>query len=138
MLPEDSAARKLNEARAASKLQQGRVDQHFDIIKPEDRPVPYSDAGFREAAIQWLVQTDQVKRFYILLLELICCAHDSQFRPSNIPFQNMVQIASHATCEIKIPNRKQTRAEIILLFKEQMNRLKERLNVCKMYHLMLL
>ena len=61
MLPEDSAARKLGEASAASKLQQGRVDQHFETVKPEDRPVPYSDATFRDAAIQWLVQTDQVR-----------------------------------------------------------------------------
>jgi hypothetical protein len=60
MLPEDSAARKLDEASAASNLQQGRVDQHFETVKPEDKPVPYSDAIFREAAIQWLIQTDQV------------------------------------------------------------------------------
>jgi hypothetical protein len=60
MLPEDSAARKLDEASATSKLQQGRVDQHFETVKPEDKPIPYSDAIFQEAAIEWLIQTDQV------------------------------------------------------------------------------
>ena len=41
----------------------------------------------------------------------------------------MIQIAARATREVKIPNRQQTRAEIILLFKDQMLKLKERLNV---------
>ena len=68
MLPEDSAARKLDAARAASNLQQGRVDQHFGVVKPEDRPVPYSDAIFQEAAVQWLIQTDQVRLGSILFI----------------------------------------------------------------------
>ena len=42
----------------------------------------------------------------------------------------MIYIASRATCGIKIPNKKQARDEIISLFKAQMNRLKQRLNVC--------
>jgi hypothetical protein len=66
MLPEDSAARKLDETAAASK--QGRVDQHFETIKPEDKPVPYSDAIFREAAIQWLIQTDQVYELSVFFI----------------------------------------------------------------------
>jgi hypothetical protein len=41
----------------------------------------------------------------------------------------MIHIASRATRAINIPNRKQTRAEIILLFKAQMSKLKDRLNV---------
>jgi hypothetical protein len=45
-------------------------------------------------------------------------------------FQNMIHIASRATRDVKIPNRKQTREEIISLFKTQMNNLKDRLNVC--------
>ena len=130
MLPEDSVAQKLNEARAASKLQQGQVDQHFNIIKPEDRPVPYSDAGFWEAAIQWLVQTDQVKRFFILFTRAnLLCAWQSIQALEHFAFQIMVQIASCVTHKIKIPNQKQTWAEIILLFKDQMNRLKESVTI---------
>ena len=60
MLPKDSAAWKAAEVEAAAKLHQGRVDQHFEPIKPGDKPLPYSDSTFREAAIHWLVQTDQV------------------------------------------------------------------------------
>ena len=36
------------------------VEDHYKIQKPEDKPVPYSDERFRDAAIQWLVETDQV------------------------------------------------------------------------------
>jgi hypothetical protein len=86
MLPEDSAARKLDETSTASKLKQGHVNEHFKTVKPEDRPVPYSDALFREAAIQWLIQTDQVTfKCLFLKLKLICNAHNSQFKHSNIP-----------------------------------------------------
>jgi len=41
----------------------------------------------------------------------------------------MIHIASRATRAINLPNRKQTRDEIISLFKAQMTKLKERLNV---------
>ena len=61
MLPKDSAAWKAAEIEAAAKLHQGRVDQHFKPIKPCEKPLPYSDSTFREAAFQWLVQTDQVR-----------------------------------------------------------------------------
>ena len=44
-------------------------------------------------------------------------------------YQRMIHIASRATRGVQIPNRKQTRVEIIMLFKAQMNKLKERLNV---------
>jgi len=41
----------------------------------------------------------------------------------------MILIASRATHGVNILNRKQTRDEIIALFKTQMHKLKERLNV---------
>ncbi len=60
MLPKDSLARRQAAVDEAACLQQGRVDHHFETAKAEDRPAPYSDELFREAAIQWLVETDQV------------------------------------------------------------------------------
>ena len=61
MLPKDLAAWKAAEVEATAKLQQGHVDQHFETMKPGDKPIPYSESAFREVAIQWLVQTDQVR-----------------------------------------------------------------------------
>ena len=63
MLPEDSAARKAAALEAIAKVQQGRVDEHFEMIKPGDKPTQYSDSTFRDAALQWLIQTDQVGPF---------------------------------------------------------------------------
>jgi hypothetical protein len=60
MLPEDTKARK---ADIAAKLQQSQVNNHFPIAVPvprEERPKPYTDKNFEEAAIEWLVITDQV------------------------------------------------------------------------------
>jgi hypothetical protein len=64
MLPEDSANSKVAALEAA---QQGRVDEHFEIIKPSDKPIPYSDSIFRDVAIQWLIQTDQVCSLFLML-----------------------------------------------------------------------
>jgi hypothetical protein len=58
MLPEDAKAR---HAEVQSTARQSVVDDHFSIQKPEDKPKSYSDVLFEEAAIQWLVETDQVR-----------------------------------------------------------------------------
>ena len=44
-------------------------------------------------------------------------------------FQNMIDIAARATKGVKIPNRKQTRDEIINTFKRNLSKLRDRLNV---------
>ena len=58
MLLKNSAAWKIAEVEATVKLHQGCVNQHFEPIKPGDKPLPYSDSIFREVAIYWIVQTD--------------------------------------------------------------------------------
>ena len=46
---------------AKEKQQQTLLDGHLKEI-PKSEPVkPYSDSGFREAAIEWLIATDQVR-----------------------------------------------------------------------------
>ena len=57
MLPEDTKSRK---AEIKEKLEQTHVNDHFAKVQPEKKPEPYSDELFKEAAIQWLVETDQV------------------------------------------------------------------------------
>lgn len=59
MLPGDTKERKIAAA-AESKTEQTHVDSHFRTLEPGEKPVPYSDELFQEAAIQWLVETDQV------------------------------------------------------------------------------
>jgi hypothetical protein len=57
MLPGDAKERKAAEHIA---LQQTQVNDHFSKTQPEDKPPPYTDELFKEAAIEWLIQTDQV------------------------------------------------------------------------------
>jgi hypothetical protein len=44
----------------ASQLRQGRLDGHLREIVPTTKVAPYSDKAFREAAVEWLIATDQV------------------------------------------------------------------------------
>ena len=54
MLPEDSKKRR---AAAVETVEQTTVDSHFkDVLKVQ----PYSDVLMKEAAIEWLIQTNQV------------------------------------------------------------------------------
>ena len=58
MLTDDAKARRQDALEKA--LEQTQVDNHFHLVKPEDKPEPYSDNIFKKAAIQWLIETDQV------------------------------------------------------------------------------
>ncbi|KAJ7443384.1 hypothetical protein FB451DRAFT_1056943, partial [Mycena latifolia] len=73
----------------------------------------YTDQLWLDAAVEWLAATDQ--------------PIDALSHPK---FKAMIDIAARATQGVTIPNRKQTRAEIINLFHDQMDKLKIRLHVC--------
>ena len=44
----------------ATKLEQHTLDGHLGEIPKMERVIPYTDSIFREAAIKWLIATDQV------------------------------------------------------------------------------
>ncbi|KAI0757827.1 hypothetical protein C8Q80DRAFT_1090595 [Daedaleopsis nitida] len=112
MLPKDSAARR--RAQASKSAEQTRLDPHLrEQPKPPEQLVKYSDELFRDAAVEWLIATDQ---------PLQALEHPS--------FKKMIHIAARSTEGVRIPNRKQTRAAIIDLFKKNLLKLRERLNVC--------
>ncbi|KAF8957947.1 hypothetical protein BDZ97DRAFT_1669110, partial [Flammula alnicola] len=112
MLPEDTKARRA--AQLESVLRQTEVDDHFAKENPEDKPKPYSDKLFEEAAIQWLIEMDQPVQAF---------EHPS--------FKHMIEVAGRATQGVKIPSRKQTQQAIVNTFKNQMKALSERLNVSR-------
>ena len=87
MLPEDSKARR---DAAAEKLKQSQVDDHFTVIPEEEKPMPYTDEFFKEAAIQWLIETDQVSFcFFYRKPFLIFLFFASQFKRSSTPHSNI-------------------------------------------------
>ena len=57
MLPEDA---KLRKSAMLDKGQQLSVTDHFG---PEDmdRPIPYNDEAFRNATMEWVIETNQVR-----------------------------------------------------------------------------
>ncbi|KAG0700114.1 hypothetical protein DFH29DRAFT_807956, partial [Suillus ampliporus] len=65
---------------------QAHLNAHLSEKKPKDHIVPYSDALFCEAAIEWLIETDQ---------PIDALNHKS--------FRYMINTAARATNGIKIP-----------------------------------
>jgi hypothetical protein len=86
MIPEDAKAR--HEEATANAKEQTQVNDHFHQVNPEDKPAPYSDELFKAAAIQWLIETDQVHYILLTHLSLIIHAYYSLFLLSNThPFR---------------------------------------------------
>ncbi|KAJ7348510.1 hypothetical protein DFH08DRAFT_698400, partial [Mycena albidolilacea] len=103
-LEEDVLARKkaaTDAEEAKAKLHQKTLDPHLRD-KPES-VVPYSDSAFRDAALEWLIATNQ--------------PIDALNHPK---FKEMIDMAARAPDGVKIPGRKATRDEILNLFQKQM------------------
>jgi hypothetical protein len=103
MLPEDAKARRKE---ALEKLiEQTQVNDHFHPMMPDDKPTPYSDEAFKEAAIQWLIETDQVRLNFLL----VAFSHGFLGQPiaafEHPSFQKMINIASRANHGVKILNQ---------------------------------
>ncbi|KJA18310.1 hypothetical protein HYPSUDRAFT_115814, partial [Hypholoma sublateritium FD-334 SS-4] len=85
MLPDDAKQRR---ALAHEALKQTQVDDHFTTVAPGDdhkKLDPFSQALFKEAAIQWLVETDQ---------PISAFEHPT--------FQHMISVAARATKGVEI------------------------------------
>ncbi|KAJ6603775.1 hypothetical protein B0H10DRAFT_1822219 [Mycena sp. CBHHK59/15] len=105
-LPKDRRAQKQKEAVEALQSQL-TLDGHLKEMSPKEKIIPYSHEAFQQAAIEWLVATDQ---------PIDALEHEK--------FQEMIDIASHAKDGVCIPGRKSTHEEIIDLFKRCMEQLK--------------
>ncbi|KIL55997.1 hypothetical protein M378DRAFT_90015, partial [Amanita muscaria Koide BX008] len=108
-LPGDVKKRK-----AAMEVVVRTLDQDLKEKKAKECAITYSDSLFRQAAIEWLIATDQ---------------------PINVfehpKFKFMIEVSSQATRGIcvKIPSGKTTQAEIKRMFGKTMTDLKQRLSV---------
>ncbi|KAJ7208457.1 hypothetical protein C8J57DRAFT_1098997, partial [Mycena rebaudengoi] len=112
-LEEDIASCRLAAVEAEDekeRLCQATLDPHLRN-KPE-HVAPYTDELFRDAAIEWLIATDQP----------ICTLTHPKFKV-------MIDIAARATKGVVIPGRNSTQQEIMSLFHAQMNKLRVRLQV---------
>jgi hypothetical protein len=81
MLPEDTKERR--QALTDQTLRQSAVEDHFKPATPEDKPIPYSDELFKEAAIEWLIETNQVSCHFDYSVRKL--TQSSRFKHSNTP-----------------------------------------------------
>ena len=59
MLPGD--AKKRRQTTVEDNLRQSQVHDHFAKAAPEDVPIRFTNELLKEAAIDWLIQTNQVR-----------------------------------------------------------------------------
>ncbi|KAI0245465.1 hypothetical protein BJV78DRAFT_1111205, partial [Lactifluus subvellereus] len=88
------------------------LDRDLKEMKTSERVIPYTDNAFREAAIEWLISSDQP----IQALE-------------HPKFKEMIDLAGRAKNGVKIPGRKRVRTAIMQKFKTYLTTLRVRLNV---------
>ncbi|KAG6839020.1 hypothetical protein C0991_006565, partial [Blastosporella zonata] len=109
MLPRNT---KKHKQQKADTDRQSQLDLHlWEREKKETKGIAYSNELFRQVAVEWLIATNQ---------PLSALEHPK--------FQDMIYVAAKATNGVKIPACKQTRQEIIDMFKHQMNHLRAKLN----------
>ena len=124
-LPGDVKKRK-----AAAELVTRTLDRDLKEKKTAERVVPYTDRAFHQAAIEWVIATDQVRITFSTMLY-----HDEIYYLQPIhalehpKFRDMIDLTARATCGVKIPGRKSTRTEIGHMFKNHLTKLKSQLNV---------
>lgn len=66
MLPKDRKSQK-DESQAS---RQTELNPHLKPVAPKERILPYTDDRFRDAAIQWLIATDQVSIKYLIVISV--------------------------------------------------------------------
>lgn len=115
---------------AKEKVKQTLLDGHLQEIPKKEWATPYSDAAFHEAAIEWLITTDQV--WVSSWSPSISTNHefDQPIQAFEHPkFCNMITLTSHAANSVTIPSHKMTWEEILDMFARCMDDLKTHLKV---------
>jgi hypothetical protein len=70
MLPKDAKERS---DRKRGVDRQSSVTDHFGPEDPASKPIPFSDKALESAALEWLVETNQVSTLlFVALLSLLC------------------------------------------------------------------
>ena len=114
--------------KAAAEQVTRTLDRDLREKKPSERIVKYSDHTFHQAAIEWLVTTDQASQEFHSV-----AVFDIHFQPiqalNHPKFHEMIDIALRATNGVKIPGQKSTRAAIIQKFKDHLIKLRAQFNV---------
>ncbi|KAG2343225.1 hypothetical protein BDR05DRAFT_884694, partial [Suillus weaverae] len=110
MLPQD--VKECKKAATVMNVQQTSLNRHLQEIPPNKVVIPYTNTLFCEAVIEWLISTSQ---------PIQAVDHPS--------FKNMINIAAHAMNGMVLPNYNAMRHNIMDLFKAQMTKLKDQLNV---------
>ncbi|KAF8452003.1 hypothetical protein L210DRAFT_3383337, partial [Boletus edulis BED1] len=90
MLPKDGKWQK-DESQTSC---QSMLEPHLQPVAPKERiiPLPYTDDRFYEAAIQWIITTDQVT----IINPHLLTSH----------IKNMINIAARATNGVRLPGRR--------------------------------
>ncbi|KAH9163574.1 hypothetical protein EDB89DRAFT_1859888, partial [Lactarius sanguifluus] len=107
MLPEDS-----KKCKRIEKDCQSLVIDHFGPKDPTTKLIPFSEKALRTAALEWMITTDQPIQVF-----------------KHPTFMKMLDIASRANRSIQLPSPKQSRVQVIKMFKQQLCSLQDRLNV---------
>ncbi|KAG2066399.1 hypothetical protein BDR04DRAFT_1030107, partial [Suillus decipiens] len=110
MLPQDVKECKM--AATVVNTQQTSLNRHLQEIPFNKVVIPYTDTLFCEATIEWLISTSQ---------PIQAVDHSS--------FKNMINIAAHAMNGMVLPNGNAMHHDIMDLFKTQMMKLKDQLNI---------
>ena len=120
---------------AKDRSKQTSLDPHLQERVLKEHVIPYSDSFFRQVALEWLIETDQVLFHFKTVAPSLIYHTNQPIQALDHPkFKEMISVAARATHGVTVPNCKATRKHIIDLFKKKLADLRSRLTVM-IYHL---
>ncbi|KAJ7355966.1 hypothetical protein DFH08DRAFT_690918, partial [Mycena albidolilacea] len=112
----------------AKRLHQQTLEPHLRE-KPE-RVVPYSNQLWCNAALEWLIATDQACiPFFHITETVLTDSHSADFHAQSPQIQDNDRYRCLCDRRCHHPGMRSTREEIMKLFHEQMDKLRTRLHV---------
>ncbi|KAF8522364.1 hypothetical protein JB92DRAFT_2706642, partial [Gautieria morchelliformis] len=106
-LPKELKAKREKAEDAIARVKQGTLNNHLKEMPKKEQGVPFTNATFCDAAIEWLIITDQPIQAL-----------------TNPSFKKMIDIGAHATKGVLLPTRKGTCDNIMTRFKTELMNLK--------------
>lgn len=125
-LPKVVKARKAALDKEAERQQ--TLHAHLKDLPQKERVIKYTEQCFREAAIRWLIATDQVSLPSLVIVHILISFYQPLGAMEHPTFKEMIELAAASTEGITVPSRKVCRQEIMNMFKNQMQDLRKKLN----------
>lgn len=111
---------------------QSSVTEHFGPKDPASKPIPYSDKALETAALEWLIETNQVSACYLLheFIQIFYCSRFKHLEMLHLKKCLISHSEQTKASDYCCPSSQGHTSSRFKMFKQKMRLLRDHLNVC--------